>query len=198
LIESDLNLLMPVRVTRAKNIEFALKVVAVIKDRGHRIKLVLTGPPDPHDAQSMAYFHSLQALRRRLGVEEEMCFVFESGPDPKQPFTIGARVVGDLYRVSDVMFMPSHREGFGMPVLEAGLVGLPVVSTAVPATEEIGGADVIRFSAEETAHQVAERILAWAERDPRYRLRRRVRRNSTWSAIFQRDIQPLLHGKGDG
>jgi glycosyltransferase involved in cell wall biosynthesis len=200
LLKSDLILLMPVRVTQAKNVEYALRVVAALKTRGCRPRLVLTGPPDPHDAHSMAYFRSLQALRRELDVEAEMCFVSESGPDPEQPFTIDDRVVGDVYRVSDVMFMPSHREGFGMPVLEAGLVGVPVVcSGVVPAAHEIGNGDVIRFDVDESPAHLAERILTWASGSPTYHLRRRVRQTYTWREIFRRDIRPLLvGGGGDG
>jgi glycosyltransferase involved in cell wall biosynthesis len=197
LLESDLVLLMPVRVTRGKNIEYALYVVAALKACGCRLKLVLTGPPDPHDVESMAYLDALQALRKQLDIEEEMRFVFESGPDPDQSFVIDERVVGDLFRVSDVVFMPSHREGFGMPVLEAGLVRVPVVCTYVPAAEEIGGADVTLFDAAEDPTHLARRILAWAEQSPVHRLRHRVRQNYTWSAIFHRDIKPLLDGKGD-
>jgi glycosyltransferase involved in cell wall biosynthesis len=192
LLSSDLILLMPVRVTQAKNIEYALSVVSALKARGCRPKLVLTGPPDPHDAGSMAYYHSLQALRQRLGVDEEMHFVFESGPDPDQGFIVDAGVVGDLFRVSDVMFMPSHREGFAMPVLEAGLAGIPVVCTAVPAAAEIGGADVVLFDENDDPADLAARILAWAENDRVHRLRRRVRQNYTWQAILERDIGPLL------
>jgi hypothetical protein len=51
--KSDLNLLMPVQVTRAKNIELALGVVAALKKRGIRPRLVVTDPPDPHDGMSM-------------------------------------------------------------------------------------------------------------------------------------------------
>jgi glycosyltransferase involved in cell wall biosynthesis len=195
LLESDLVVLMPVRVTRAKNIEYALHVVAALKARGCRPKLLVTGPPDPHDLDSMAYFEGLQALRRRLDVEEEMRFVFESGPGPDQHYTIGEQVVGELYRVSDVTFMPSHREGFGMPVLEAGLVGLPVICTNVPAAEEIGGEDVIVFDADESPDHLADRLLTWAEESHVHRLRRRVRQHYTWNAIFQRDIKPLLDGE---
>jgi len=197
LLESDLVLLMPVRVTRAKNIEYALHVVAALKARGCRLKLIVTGPPDPHDAESMAYFQALQALRKQLDIEEEMRFVFESGPDPDQPFVIDEQVVGDLFRVSDVVFMPSLREGFGMPVLEAGLAGVPVVCTYVPAAEEIGGVDVILFDAAEEPTHLAERILAWAEQNPVHRLRRRVWQNYTWHAVFHRDIKPLLDGEGN-
>jgi glycosyltransferase involved in cell wall biosynthesis len=194
LLDSDLVLLMPVRVTQAKNIEYALRVIAALKERGCRPRLILTGPPDPHDADSLAYFRSLQALRERLGVKEEMRFVFESGPNPDEPFTIELEVVGDLFRVSDVMFMPSHREGFGMPVLEAGLVGIPVVCTHIPAAEEIGDRDVTIIDTNQEPAHVAEQILNWAEASPMHRLRRRVRRNYTWQAIFQRDIRPLLDG----
>jgi len=192
LLESDLILLMPVRVTRAKNIEYALRVVAAIKGKGLHPNLVVTGPPDPHDVRSMAYFRSLQDLRRELNVEAEARFVFESGPDPDQPFTIDARIVGDLFRISDVMFMPSHREGFGMPVLEAGLAGVPVVCTDVPAAEEIGGRDVVQFDPKEGATSVAERIVKLMEQSSVYRLRRRVQQAYTWRAIFERDIRPML------
>lgn len=191
-LDSDLVLLMPVRVTQAKNIEYALEVVAALKARQCRLKLILTGPPDPHDAESMGYLRSLQALRRQLGVDAEMRFVFESGPDPDQPYGIDAGVVGDLFRVSDLMFMPSHREGFAMPVLEAGLAGIPVVCTEVPAAIEIGGDDVILFDASEDPGRLAERILGWAGSNRVHRLRRRVRQNYTWQAIFHRDIKPLL------
>jgi glycosyltransferase involved in cell wall biosynthesis len=192
LLESDLVLLMPVRVTRAKNIEYALRVVAALKDQGCRPKLILTGPPDPHDAGSMAYYAALRALRQQLGVEEEMRFVFESGPDPERPFTIDPAVVGDLYRVSDMLFMPSHREGFGMPVLEAGLVRLPVVCTAIPAATEIGAPDVLILGPAQAPEQAASQILSWAAQNPQHRLRRRVRQGYTWQAIFRRHIEPLL------
>jgi glycosyltransferase involved in cell wall biosynthesis len=197
LLESDLVLLMPVRVTRAKNIEYALHVVAALKARGCRPKLIVTGPPDPHDEESIVYFQSLQELRKRLDIVEEMRFVFESGPDPSKPFTIDTQAVGDLLRVSDAMFMPSHTEGFGMPVLEAGLVGVPVVCTDIPAAEEIGGEGVILFDADKDPVQVAKLILAWIERSPAHRLRRRTRQNYTWQTIFQRDIKPLLRHKDD-
>jgi glycosyltransferase involved in cell wall biosynthesis len=192
LLAADLILLMPVRVTEAKNVEFALETVAALKTHVEHPRLVLTGPPDPHDRQSMAYFHQLQARRAELGLEQEMRFVFESGPDPDEPYLVGLEVVGDLFRIADVMFMPSHREGFGMPVLEAGLVGIPVVSTPVPAAREIGGRDVIMFDLNESPAQVAGRIAAWAVQDPVHRLRRRVRQEYTWQAIFRRDILPLL------
>ena len=82
-----------------------------------------------------------------------------------------------------------------MPVLEAGLAGMPVVSTDVPASVEIGGQDVILFDLAEAPEEVAGRILVWAEGSAVHRLRRRVRQQYTWQAIFRRDLVPLLRGK---
>jgi glycosyltransferase involved in cell wall biosynthesis len=97
--------------------------------------------------------------------------------------------------VSDALFMPSRREGFGMPILEAGLAGIPVFSTDhVPAANEIGGQNVIRFSAEADPDQVAGLIIESIGKSPMLQLRRRVRQGLTWRSIFNRQIIPLLEG----
>jgi len=193
--QADLILLMPVRITQAKNIELALGVIANLKSRGMHVKLVITGTPDPHDPGDMEYYHSLLRERQRVDVVEEARFVYESGPEAGEGCTIGLPVVRELYRVCDVLLLPSHREGFGMPILEAGLVGMPVFTTKVPSAEEIGEQDVVRFSPEAKAEEVTELILNWLHSNPTQRLRRRVRQNFTWQAIFRHDILPLLTGK---
>jgi glycosyltransferase involved in cell wall biosynthesis len=193
--ETELILLMPVRVTQAKNIELALHVLAQLKAEGLHPKLVITGPPDPHDTQNMAYFHSLLDLRQRLGLVNEARFVYELGPHPDEGYTIGLPVVMELYRLCDVLFMPSHREGFGMPILEAGLTGLPIFSTQIPATEEIGGQEVMRFSSDDPAGKVAELLINWAHTSMTQRLKQRIRQKYTWQSIFTHDILPLLRGE---
>ncbi|HSB67575.1 MAG TPA: glycosyltransferase family 4 protein [Anaerolineales bacterium] len=192
---SDLILLMPVRITQAKNIEFALQVVSILKSSGIRPKLVVTGPPDPHDPADMHYYQSLLDLRRQLQVEEEARFVYESGPSLSEGYMIDTQVVMQLYRACDVLFMPSHREGFGMPIMEAGIIGKPIFTTPIPAAEEIGAAQVTQFSLDEVPEKVAGRILAWSNSNSTYMLMNRIRQNYTWKAIFQNNILPLLQSK---
>jgi mannosylglucosylglycerate synthase len=192
LLEGDLNLLMPVRVTHAKNIELALKVTAAIKAQGVSPRLVLTGPPDPHDAHSMDYFRKLQSQRNQLNLRKEMRFVFESGPKPDEPYTIEPEQVGDLYRLCDMLFMPSHREGFGMPILEAGLAGLKIVSTGIPASRELAQNEVMIIDARGDPQEIAQKIVEWAQGSSIQRLRRSVRQNYTWPALFRGQIEPLL------
>jgi glycosyltransferase involved in cell wall biosynthesis len=192
LMEADLVLLMPVRVTQAKNIEFAMHTAAILKDKDIRLKLIITGPPDPHDPQSMSYFKSLKKLSQSLSLDNVVHFIFESGPEVDAPYFINSKIVSDLFRTSDIMFMPSHREGFGMPVLEAGIVGITVVSSNIPAAKEIGGGDILTFSNHDSPVDVAMLISNWIEESIHYRLRRRVKQNYTWESIFCNRIQPLL------
>lgn len=192
---SDLNLIMPVRVTQAKNIELAIRVAAALKEKGIQPNIVITGPPDPHDRLNLEYFQSLLDLRKQLGVDQQVHFVYQSGSKPVEPLIVDMPRVAELFRVSDALFMPSRREGFGMPVLEAGLVGIPVFSTDhVPAANEIGGQDVIRFSPEADPGQVADLLIEMIEKSPILQLRRRVRQGLTWRGIFNRQIIPLLEG----
>lgn len=192
LAEADIILLMPVRITQAKNIKFALQVIANLKTSGIRPKLVITGPPDPHDPEDLKYYQGLLQLRQQLDVEQEARFVYESGLRPEPGYIIELPLVRELYRACDLLFMPSHREGFGMPILEAGLIGMPIISTEIPAATEIGAEDVIKFSPSANPQMVAELILNWAQTNPTQRLRQRVRQNFTWGAIFHHRILPLL------
>jgi glycosyltransferase involved in cell wall biosynthesis len=193
LLESDLTLLMPVRVTQAKNIEFALHTLAEIKQTGLHPRLILTGPPDPHDPHNMAYFESLKSLRDQLGLQENMTFLYELDGSEGQPLTISMTVVGELFRVADLLLMPSHREGFGMPILEAGLCGLAVFSAPIPATVEIGQSDVHWIDITQAPAQTAQQIMDWYNTHQTVQMRKKVRQQYTWEALFQHNIQPLLH-----
>ncbi len=189
LLKADVVMLMPVRITPEKNIEYAIQVTALCKAQGLNPRLIITGPPDPHNPKSLSYFSSLQEQRRQAGVEEEVRFIYECGQEPR---TISLKIVAELLRVSDFVLMPSHHEGFGIPVVEAGLVGTPIVATDIPAADEIGGGDVIRIGAEQPPEETARDILDWMEGSRVLRLRRRVRQCYTWQAIFERDIRPLF------
>jgi glycosyltransferase involved in cell wall biosynthesis len=49
------------------------------------------------------------------------------------------RVLPLIYNMADVCVLPSHVEGFGMPVLEAFACGCPVVISDAPALVEVAG-----------------------------------------------------------
>lgn len=192
LFSADLILLMPVRITQAKNIEFALHLTAALKSRGCHPKLIITGPPDPHNNASIAYYQSLLSLRQNLDLSENAHFIYECGETPSEGFTITPPIVSELYRIADAMLMPSHREGFGMPILEAGLLGLPVIATHIPAVEDLALKNPLIFSVDIQPDNLARQILDFMGASAEHNLRVKVRQGFTWESIFNRQIMPLL------
>ena len=156
------------------------------------LRLVLTGPPDPHDPASLDYFRSLQQLRDDLGLQKTMYFVYENSQTAGLPLLVDELAVADLLRASDVMLMTSHHEGFGMPVLEAGLLGVAVASTQVPAALEIAAGNTLLFDKQDDPLRIADKLLDWTQSNPQQRLRRLVRKEFRWEVIFRSKILPLL------
>ena len=192
---TDLFLLMPVRVTQAKNIEFALRVLWELRQKGCQAQIVLTGPPDPHDPENFAYFQSLKTLRRELGLQNAFHFAYDIGGKLNEGTILDMETVSALYRMCDALFMPSRREGFGMPILEAGFLGKPIFASNIPAVEEIGQTDVHLLDIQREPAAAANAILEWAANDPVYRLRNKTRDSFTWKQIFKKQIEPLLDSK---
>jgi mannosylglucosylglycerate synthase len=189
-------ILMPVRITQAKNIELALHVTEKLKDYSDNPQLIVTGPPDPHDPGSYQYFEQLTQMRSRLGLEKNASFLFENTNDPQAPFILSINQVFELLRVADLVFMPSHREGFGLPILEAGLVGIPIVSTAIPVSVELAKNNLLIIPDQGDPGQITEQMVQWLEKIPTYRLKNRVKHELTWQSIFDTSIAPLLENIG--
>ncbi|MCI0397137.1 MAG: glycosyltransferase [Chloroflexi bacterium] len=191
LLEADPLLLLPVRITRRKNIELALQVLAALRPFFPPAALVVTGPPGPHNAANLDYFTELKKLAAALDLASPntpavhfLADVFPGYvPDP---------VIGDLYRLADALLLPSREEGFGIPLLEAGLRGLPIFCADIPSLREIAGQAATYFSPDGEPASIAARIADRLAADPVFQLRRRVRRNYTWEGVYADCIEPLL------
>ena len=79
-----------------------------------------------------------------------------------------------------------------MPVIEAALRGVPIVCADIAPFREIVGEHALRFALDEPPAQIARRIAQMFEQQPRYLLRRQMRMDYTWQAIYDRAIRPLL------
>jgi mannosylglucosylglycerate synthase len=91
-----------------------------------------------------------------------------------------------------LLIFPSRSEGFGIPVLEAGLARLPVFAADIPPVKESAGGLAQLFDPEGDPQAVAEAILAHLENDRAYQLRRRVLSQFTWQAILHNRLIPLI------
>ena len=187
LFDLDLLLLLPVRITRRKNIEQAIGAVSALKQRGLEVRLVVTGPTAPHHPQrSRSYLEELKARRSALGVDHEVIFLAD-----ELDVMLAEHEIAELYALSDCLLFPSQSEGFGLPILEAGMTGVTVVASDIPIFREIGGEDITYFRPDASPEIVAETVLHAVD-TPVGRLRRRVRRQYRWETIFDRLVMPML------
>jgi glycosyltransferase involved in cell wall biosynthesis len=187
--------LVPVRITRRKRLELALDAAACLLPRHPNLRLVISGPLGPHSADNVRYADALQQQRARLGLDGVVSFLYEqAGPSGQHP--VDDRTIAELYRMADLVLLPSESEGFGLPVLEAGLSRAPLVCADIPVLREVAGAGAWTFPAGGGAGEVAaaaERALG----SRAARLRRRTLREYGWPSVMER-MERVIEAGCDG
>lgn len=109
------------RLTEAKNYMHAIEAVSMLLDSGLMCRYAIAGG-GPLESD----------LRRKasdLGVTDSVEFLGEISD------------VAGLMRKTDLLFMPSVREGFGLAAVEAMACGLPIVASDIPGIGDIVGRD---------------------------------------------------------
>jgi glycosyltransferase involved in cell wall biosynthesis len=149
--------------------------------------LLVTGPEGPHNPANADYRRRLLALRDALGLRGAAHFAAEHTPE-----YLPDAVLADFYRLADALFMPSREEGFGLPLVEAGLARLPIFCADIPPLRAIGRDDATYFSPDAAPEAVAAAVAARLSADPVYRLAARARRDYPWRRIYQEHLMPLL------
>lgn len=126
-----------------KNLLRLLEALALIPAR-RRPVLVLPGYPTAHERE-------LRERARALGLDGDVRFL---------GWVAGAELEG-LYALAAAFVFPSLHEGFGLPVLEAMLRGLPVACSDASSLPEVAGDAALLFPPEDPAAIAAaiERLL---------------------------------------
>ncbi|MET3464308.1 MSMEG_0565 family glycosyltransferase [Variovorax atrisoli] len=122
-------------VEERKNTARLLSAFALLRVAHPQAQLVVAGGASLLDHS--AYALRFRALMQELGFDD----------DPAQPVRLTGPLpdedIPSLYRLADVVAMPSLREGFGLVVLEALASGVPVVASRIaPFTEYLAEDDV--------------------------------------------------------
>lgn len=102
------------RLVRMKGIETALEITALIAQSWPDFKLMVIGSGDPQ------YVAFLKNKAQELGITNQVKFVGRVSELEKFKYL----------KQADFLLHPSYREGFGLTVLEAGLVGTPAIIRA--------------------------------------------------------------------
>ncbi len=184
---ADPIILTPVRITRRKNLELALNILAALKKDLPEAQLIITGPTGAHNPGNLTYLRELISLRKELQLHESVHFLAERYPDG-----LSYQQIAAFFRLADALLLPSLEEGFGIPVIEAGLSRLMIFCSDLAPLKSLGREWANYFSVEDTPEQIANLIFQRLFSDPLYRLRASVRKEFTWEAIYRNKIEPLL------
>jgi glycosyltransferase involved in cell wall biosynthesis len=180
-------LLLPVRITPRKNIELALRVLDRLRRDFPRAKLLVTGPLGPHNPANADYLLRLIALRAELKLNRAAHFMaeltIESLPD---------QVISDFYALADALFLPSREEGFGLPILEAGLARLPIICSDIPSLRALGESHATYFSPDADPEHVASLVAERLHASRAFRLHATVKGRYMWERVYSEKIAPLL------
>ena len=187
LFDRELVLLLPVRITRRKNFEAAIRAVRSLKDQGLDVLLLVSGPTAPHHpGRSRNYLAELKQYRDELRIHNEVVFLAD-----ELQRNLAIETIAQLYTLADVLIFPSRQEGFGLPILEAGLARVPAVITDIPIFREVGDDAVWHFDVDAAADTIAAAVLEAVAGRPSH-LYRRVLREYRWDVIVDTRILPLL------
>jgi glycosyltransferase involved in cell wall biosynthesis len=161
--DGDVELLHVGSTAPRKRIDVLLAAFAEIRRARPGTRLVRAGGPFTDDQRRLA---------RRLGVNGAVAEL----PPLDRP------VLAAAYRRAQLVLVPSEREGFGLPVVEAMACGTPVLASRIPVLHEVA-ADVAEYAPAGDAGALAAAALAMLDRfaDPlelgeaRWRLLERAR-----------------------
>lgn len=189
--ERELVLVHPARLIRRKNIELGLQVTACLRHQGCDAVYAVTGAPDPHQADGLAYYEGLRRLASDLGLTapaEGLPGVYFLGEEGG----LSEADVRALYACGDALFFPSTGEGFGLPLVEASAHRLTLFCSNLPVHREVLGESAVYFDPTDDPAAISARIMQWWRSDPFPRHRRQLWQRYEMVKICQEHLEPLL------
>lgn len=149
--ESDVMILSFARLVADKGLAYLIEAAAMLRQRGLRYRVLIAGD-GPERAR-------LERLVRSLRLCEEVIL-------------LGFRDdIGDLLAASDVVVLPSLREGLSISMLEAMAAGKPIIASSIGSHRELASqADMARLVPVADATGLANAIQQFAL-DPALRAR---------------------------
>lgn len=137
-----------------KNLPRLIEAMAILRDRGRTVPLVIAGRPggDHERVRAAIRAAGLEALVRLAGYR----------PDED---------IRALYAAASALIFPSLAEGFGLPLLEAMACGLPAAVSGVSALPEVAGDAALYFDPADAAGMAGAAASLLDDEDLRSSLR---------------------------
>jgi glycosyltransferase involved in cell wall biosynthesis len=105
------------RIVKEKGYDILLQAMNLLRERGYSFKCIIVG-----DGK---YLDTLKSNARTANLSKDVIFTgFRSD-------------IADILQIFDIFALPTLDEGFGISIIEAQIMGLPVIASSVDAIPEI-------------------------------------------------------------
>jgi len=188
----DIIVVQPSRITPRKNLELSIHIIRGIKLLGYNVLFLLTGAYDPHERRAVPYYRRLRYWIKELDLQENIAILAEYRFHNRKKLVPDRVLIRDLYLMADILLMTSKDEGFGLPLVEAGMSKLPIACSEIPAFREVGE-DVCFFQLDEPPLFIAGRIVEYLARTSTHKMFRNVMHKYIWDVICRQQVIPFLH-----
>jgi glycosyltransferase involved in cell wall biosynthesis len=195
LFSRDLVVVQPSRITPRKNLELSIHIIRGIKILGYNVLFIMTGAYDPHEGRAVSYYRRLRYWINELGMQDNIAILAEyrfSDRSDRKKLVPDRIFIRDLYLMADLLLMTSKDEGFGLPLLEAGMVKLPIACGEIPPFLEVGR-DVCFFRLDDPPLSIAGRIMEYLGRINTHRMFRSVMSKYVLEVVCKKELLPFLH-----
>ena len=175
----------PTRILRRKNIGLGIQVTEELKKIGLHPRLLISGAPEPFSGDQASYRQKLDNQISQLGLTSEVLFLGDDSP-------LDGSDIDQLYHLANALFFPSEEEGFGLPILEAGLRRVPIFCSETQPLSALARRYGSVFSLNSSPIQIAAQMARFLAIDAGSQVRMTVQRDFDWQGIYEKHILPLL------
>lgn len=183
---ADPVILVPAKLLPHKNLPRIVGLAFALKARGLKPAALVTAASSSHEpAASHMVREELHNLARTKGVEDSVFLMDEVLGHPPARAT-----VRDLMLLSDIVFVSSAEEGFGIPLREAAMLRVPVLCSDILTFRESAAAGTRFFPLHASDCEIAELAAVMTAVAPN-----RSRREAVDSlSCFRDDLKRLASG----
>jgi glycosyltransferase involved in cell wall biosynthesis len=177
--------LYPTRILPRKNLGLAIQILKALNELGHNAYLLVTGAANQYNAGAQALLSGLKQQAADLAVADRVIWVNER-------FQVDEQQLRSLYLAADALLFSTRQEGFGLPLLEAAALRLPIFCSDIEPLRSNLPANVVKFDLRSSPRNIGERISNALKSDLAFASRKRLLMNYSAQSLYREQIEPLL------
>ena len=177
--------LYPTRILPRKNLGFAIQILKALNELGHNAYLLVTGAANQYNAGAEAHLSGLKQQAADLAVADRVIWVNER-------FQVDEQQLRSLYLAADALLFSTRQEGFGLPLLEAAALRLPIFCSDIEPLRSNLPANVVKFDLRSSPRNIGETISDALKADLAFASRKRLLMNYSAQSLYRERIEPLL------